>query len=276
VKYSIGGIDTFAEAKHHGSARVPKRRRPSAGQPPAAPPRGLPTAELLAKIDELDWEDTCPPLPPAVVAPAVVINTPPRRPSWLIPLLIAGLVLVSVGLLAFYQGWATDVPSRPTTTANQAVVVSAAGPAEASPGGGAAEDDAARLAAVEAQERQRVAKLSQAVRQAEENALRKADKLRKAREEEVARQEQEQQERRRQEEEARQRAEREAAEARAKAQVPPQPKGPASPQELCADRSNFFTRGLCEAEICGQPEWLKHPFCVKRMEDQLRRVGGGH
>lgn len=252
------------------------RRRPPASKP-ATPPRGLATAELLAKIDELDWEDTCPPLPPAPVAPVVAASPPPAPSRWLIPVLVAGLVLISIGLLALYQGWATDAPSPTPALANQAAVVPVVPrPVEATNEASAAAD-AARLAEVEAQERQRIAKLGLAVRQAEENAARKAaEKLRKAREEELARLEQEQQARQRQEEEARQRAEREAAEARARTQPPPQPKGPASPQELCADRSNFISRGLCESEACGQPEWLKHPFCVKRMEEQLRRVGGGH
>jgi hypothetical protein len=44
------------------------------------------------------------------------------------------------------------------------------------------------------------------------------------------------------------------------------PARPRSPEDLCADRANFITRGLCESRACNTAEWSAHPFCVKRRE----------
>jgi hypothetical protein len=259
-----------------------KQRRASDGQPKVAP-RGLATDELLAKIDALDWDD---PMLPATVPPAEATDagtSPPPTRSRLPAVLIGAAALLLAGGLVLYQVMVAGETPRPSGNSNQLAVTaqSVVAGAEVSPGASGA-DDADRVAAVAAEERLRAAKFAQAVSRGEENALRKAEKQRKAREAEQARleqeqqQQQQQQERRRQEEEARQRAEREAAEARAKVPAPaPAPRGPASPQELCAEESNFFSRGLCEGRACGRPEWQSHPFCVKRTEDQLRRISPG-
>jgi hypothetical protein len=56
---------------------------------------------------------------------------------------------------------------------------------------------------------------------------------------------------------------------------------PRSPEELCADRANFVTRGLCESRACATAEWSAHPSCVKRRELEERSrpasiMGGGN
>jgi hypothetical protein len=279
AKSSIGDTDPADDAQRCASRAAKKRRRASDGQPKVVP-RGLATDELLAKIDALDWDDTMLPAaaPPAATTDAGASTTPPR--PRLPAVLIGAAALLLAGGLVLYQVLVAGKAPRPPVNSNPLTSApSAVAGADVSPAASGG-DDADRVAAVEAQERQRAAKFAQAVSKAEENALRKAEKLRKAREAEQARlaQEQQQQERRRQEEEARQRAEREAAEARARVPAPapaPVPRGPASPQELCAAESNFFSRGLCEGRACGRPEWQSHPFCVKRTEDQLRRISPG-
>lgn len=283
AKSTIGDTDPADDAQRCASRASKKQRRAPDGQPKVAP-RGLATDELLAKIDALDWDDPMLPatVPPAETTDAGTSTTPPR--SRLPAVLIGAAALLLAGGLVLYQVLVAGETPRPSGNSNQLAVAapSVVAGAEVSPGASGA-DDADRVAAVEAEERLRAAKFAQAVSKAEENALRKAEKQRKAREAEQARleqeqqqQQQQQQERRRQEEEARQRAEREAAEARAKVPAPaPAPRGPASPQELCAEESNFFSRGLCEGRACGRPEWQSHPFCVKRTEDQLRRISPG-
>jgi hypothetical protein len=52
-------------------------------------------------------------------------------------------------------------------------------------------------------------------------------------------------------------------------------KGPASPRESCAGETGVIARGFCEARACGKAEWRSHPFCVKRIEEQLRSFGQG-
>jgi outer membrane biosynthesis protein TonB len=47
-----------------------------------------------------------------------------------------------------------------------------------------------------------------------------------------------------------------------------------SPEELCADRSNFITRNLCEIRACSTAEWSAHPSCVKRRELEERNRPG--
>jgi hypothetical protein len=269
----------MADAKH-GTARGSKRRRPLASKAPAPAARGLPSDELLAKIDSLDWEDTRPPAP-LRVAPATVPAAPSKQTRGLLPYAVAAVVL-SVGLLMLYQFFGTDDSTRLSASQQQ---VGLATPATENTDLPATSDtaDAARLEAIEAQERERVAKLSQAVQLAEDKekekakAASRAEKQRKAREEQ-ARLEQEQLDRSRQlAEEARLRAERAAAEAHARATPPPAPapvpRGPSSPQELCAGETNFFARGVCEWQACGKPAWQNHPYCIKRIEEQAHRVG---
>ncbi len=57
-------------------------------------------------------------------------------------------------------------------------------------------------------------------------------------------------------------------------EAPVTPARPRSPEELCADKSNFVTRGLCESRACNTAEWSSHPFCVKRRELEERSRPG--
>jgi hypothetical protein len=197
----------------------------------------------------------------------------PAGRAWLVPVIaVVALLVAAATLLQLLDG------EEPAAAGAGPATAMALPPAVEPSPEPAPLAQAEPLAAVEAAERERVAKLEQAVRKADENRRRAAaERQRKAEEEEQARLEQERRERElRAQEEARLRAEREAAEARARIPVaPPAPKGPASPQELCAGEGNFFTRGLCESRACGRPEWEQHPHCVKRLEEQIRRVNSG-
>jgi type IV secretory pathway VirB10-like protein len=271
------GADHRVDAKHCPAcgARLPKpaadKDRHGSKARPA--PAGLDTDALLAKIDALDWDGPLTvPGPPAATVPS-----PVQQRSWL-KLTASAVAVLAVGLLAFYLSLSDDEGNAAGMARNPAATMAPA-PADSSSAtpAGSETATAAQLASVEAAERQRVAKLEQAVRQADDNARRKAERQRRAAEEEQARLEQERHEREQKAlEEARLRAEREAAEARARVPVaPPAPKGPASPQELCAGESNFFTRGACEARACSQPEWQRHPYCVRRLEQQLPKFNQG-
>ena len=46
-----------------------------------------------------------------------------------------------------------------------------------------------------------------------------------------------------------------------KSKAPPQA-AQQTPQQLCADRSNFISRGICESRECEKPEHLPLKFCV--------------
>jgi hypothetical protein len=239
-----------------------------------APSRGLATAELLAKIDALDWEQTVigPDAGPATAPlPGATVTPGPRRPrrAWA----IAAAVLLAGATLATW--WLATVPGQPPGAASATAAVSVAPATVAAPTTVSAPDDAARLAAVEAEENARRAKFEEAVRRGEEVAWRKAERQRKAREDE-ARSAEEQRDRQRAED-ARAQAERQAAEARANqvAAPPAAPRAPTSPQELCVGETNVFARSHCESQVCGKPEWQKHPYCMKRLEDVLRRLSPG-
>jgi len=248
------------------------QREHDAGAQPREAPQGLPTKELLAKIDSLEWGDT--------VIPGVTTNAtepfvtaapkPERMPPRLAFLATMAVAALLVGLLVLY--W------QPTETAKPAVAEVPPAPSAApeppvQPSSVA--DDVANAAA-EAQERERLAKVAREKSQSEARAARKEEVQRRAREEEQVRLEKQQQEIQRQQEDSRRQAERQAAEAAAKARIEPVPRGPSSPQELCADRANFLARGFCEVRACGAPEWRNHPYCVKRMEEQIRNVGHGN
>jgi hypothetical protein len=43
-----------------------------------------------------------------------------------------------------------------------------------------------------------------------------------------------------------------------------------SPEHLCADRANFISRGFCENRVCLEKEWIDHPFCVRKREQDMR------
>jgi hypothetical protein len=256
-----------------------KRRAASRSSSPAngkrAAASGMTSTDLLAKIDALDWDQT--------VSPATTImaggKTPAKRPP-LVPrhspslgLIAGGVVLLGIAA-ALYFGMAG--PGAPSRGAAPAVAVAPVTGKQASKTAAAIEEDRdAKLAAAAAAEERRVAMYAQAIEESERKLQDKAERKRKAREAAAqARLAQEERDRR-QQEEARQRAEREAAARAAKAQeAAAVPKGPSSPKELCAGESNVFSRGLCESRACSRPEWHNHPFCVKRMEDQLRPFGG--
>ena len=230
------------------------------------------TIELLAKIDALDWEKTMGPDTTVMVdnSPGAGIP-PPAKHSWsLLKYAAAGAVACIVATLVFVglnfgrsQQVLVERTAPPAATAAPQVV------AVAAPEAPRADDSAAKAAA----EAEAQAKAAQAKSSADRAATaRRLDKQRKAKAAEDARLEQLQRE------EARLRAEREAEQARlAAAKAHEQaaaPKAPTSPRELCSSEANVFSRGFCEARACGKPEWRNHPFCQKRIEDQLRPLGG--
>jgi hypothetical protein len=142
-------------------------------------------------------------------------------------------------------------------------------------------------AAIAEEEKRAALALATAMEEAEAKAQKQLDARRKARAVREARAAREaeraklaaQQERElRLKEELRLQTEREAAEAARLAKAREQeslPKGPSSPKELCAGEGGAIARGICEARACGRAEWRAHPFCVKRIEDQLRAIGQG-
>lgn len=230
----------------------------------------------MAKIDSLDWDET---ISPDTVVAGDSSGKRAQYPddstsNWRVAAIAGTLICALAGL---YFLLAPGAPSQPAVA--QAPVSIAAG-APASDGvsrqARAAADDS--LAAVAAAEERRAALYARAVQNAETKAQLKAERQRKAREAERAKLAAQQEQERRQQEEARLRAEREAEEAARAARAREQaaaPKGPASPQEVCAGEGNAFTRGLCEARTCGKAEWRGHPYCQKRLEDQLRALGQG-
>ncbi len=46
--------------------------------------------------------------------------------------------------------------------------------------------------------------------------------------------------------------------------------GPASPEQACADRTNFISRSLCESAACRESQWRDLPSCVRRREAEER------
>jgi hypothetical protein len=53
------------------------------------------------------------------------------------------------------------------------------------------------------------------------------------------------------------------------------PRGPTSPEELCAGSGSFFSRNSCEIRACAQPEWANHPSCARRKQELDRLMSGG-
>lgn len=86
-------------------------------------------------------------------------------------------------------------------------------------------------------------------------------------------------ERKRKREEARMAHEAAAQQAREAAQravetAAAAPVVPRSPEELCADQTGFISRNGCEARVCQSREWMYHPFCVKRREQEEQKRRG--
>jgi hypothetical protein len=262
VKHLPSGTDSRNRTRRSGS-RLPSTKRV------AVATSGLSSTELLAKIDALDWDETVSPEPVDLAADRSNIQYPDHAASsWR----VAGIVVLIVAALAIlYVILKPGVPSvQPGAETDPALVAAAEPPMVI-----AANSGEARIAEVTAAEARRTAMYEQAAQNAEAKAQRIAERQRKAREAKAAQHERE----RLQQEEARIAAEKAAAEAAARAakarEVAAQPKAPASPQELCASAGNIFARGFCESKACSQPEWRNHPFCVKRLSDQLRAVGQG-
>ena len=44
-----------------------------------------------------------------------------------------------------------------------------------------------------------------------------------------------------------------------------------TPQQVCADRPNFISRGICEARECEKPEREGLPFCIDMNERRAPR-----
>lgn len=267
AQFSTAG-DTHGDGlKQHNAAHDHEPHRHVHASHARGNSRGLTQAELLAKINALDWDET---LPMPNWTRAQTPSASSRR-IWLLmgAVLIAVLAaLLSVKFLLVdgkKNASAESSPELQVVTASSAVGAVVAQDSDA--------EVASRLAAVEAQEQARKSKLDEAVRLAEENR-RKAAFLRKAQEDEEHAREREAQEQRRLMAEAARRSLQREYEPKM-VEAPPQPQGPSSPQELCAGETNFFSRGICESKACGLAEWRKHPYCVKRMEEQLRRLNQG-
>lgn len=263
------------------SSRGQKHRSGSPGKAPSAAkrrpaPSSLSPDELLAKIDALDWDQTI--SPDTVFAGAAPVATRESETSsavWRWAAIAGGLLFLAV---AIYLLLAPEAPTRPVAEPSTSLIGATAEPESKTAQLPAPEDS---LAAVAAAEERRAALYAQAVRQAELADQRKADQQRQAREARAAERAklaaQKESERLQQEEAARLRAEREAeAAARAaKAREQAAVAAPASPQELCTNAGNIFARGICEARACGKAEWRNHPYCVKRLEQQLPGFGPG-
>jgi hypothetical protein len=269
-----------------GSARSPKHRSGSKAASSSGKRRSalssLSPTELLAKIDALDWDET-------VSADTTVLADDSEKrtqypdhstSNWRVAAIVATLVAV---LAVLYVVLTPDTGSPAAAVAQTQAIQPAPAPAPIEvpkveePPPLAVPEPVPNVAEPAAIDDSPAVTSAPTAEDVAKKAQRKAERQRKAREAEIARQEQLERERR-QQEEIKQRADREAAEAARAAKAREQvvaPKAPGSPQDLCAAEGNFFARGLCEARICGKAEWRNHPFCVKRMDDQLRAINRG-
>lgn len=243
-------------------------------------PSGLSQDELLAKIDSLDWDETVTQQTTVPAGEKATQYPDHSTSSWrmvAIVTLIACVLTVLYFVLAPAPAVRTAADGAPTPISAVAGTQQTAGADVQAPV--AAAD--AGAAAVAAAEERRVALYAHAIEEAEQKVQQKAEQRRKAREArdaERARIAALQERERRQKEEARLRAERdaeEAARAAAKSREAAVSKGPSSPQELCAGEGNIFSRGSCEARACSKSEWRSHPFCIRRLEQQMPGFGQG-
>ncbi len=267
-KCKFCGAPQTADASVCSSCGTKLRRAAgkSAGNKRKPAPFGLNSAALLDKINALDWDPTTTmsgPSPAAPMRPA---------PDWrfLVAPVLTGLTILVVGAAALL--FFTGTPVAPATKETvRAELSTSAAPGPVVVATAATETtDTPSPAGEEVREAERVAERDKVLRSAEDAAQRRAEKKRKTLAEQQAREEQERQ---RRAEDERRRAEQEAAEARARAAAAaPAPKAPASPRELCASEDGFFARNTCEARACGQPEWRHHAFCVKRWQDEMRKL----
>ena len=275
MKTTIGLLSSRGHKHRSGTqAKAPaaSKRRPE--------PSGLSQDELLAKIDALDWDQTVTATTVAADGTAPNGQYPDHSTSnWRVGAIAAAIV---VALAVLYFLLAPEPAPRPAVR-EAPIPIAAVGSSDNQAPAVAAEASAADVAAAD---EWRSAMYAHAIEEADAKtqqklaAQRKArEKAREARATERARAAAAQQERdRRQKEEARLRAERDAAEAVRAAKAREAlvvPKGPTSPQELCAGEGGTIARGFCEARACGRTEWRSHPYCVKRIDDQLRSFGQG-
>lgn len=249
-----------------------KARRPTAGSASAGKSRPEPyrldSEALLAKIDALDWED--PTIQAGAAAAAKAAEPPPTKRSVLLPFL-AGFIVLLVGMIAvrYYSGGST-APVAPIAVAEAPPVAPTS--VEAAPPAPAAEP--ATLAVPVSGTAAAPAQAEAAEKAKREEARRhRAEMRRKAL---AAKQALEEQNRLERMEQEKQRAEKAAADARAKAAAAAAatsvPKVPSSPQEVCAGEASAFGIAACEARTCAQTQWRSHPFCIKRWQDELRKL----
>lgn len=268
VKCRVCGTRHAADAA--GCPVCGTKIRSPAGAGKAKPePFGLDSETLLAKIDALDWDD---PATQSQASAAAPVAPSPVKRSLLLPFLIgfAVLLLGAIALRYFSDnGRVPPVPvAPPVATPKPPVVVATVEPrpVAALPDqqpAVAPDDQMVPIASPEEAEKAR----------REEARRQRVELKRKAL---AAKQAMEEQSRRERAEQDRLRAEKEAAEARgrpaAAAVVPPAAKGPTSPQEVCAAEQSVFSRGACESRVCAEPQWRSHSFCVKRWQDELRKL----
>lgn len=232
---------------------------------PSRKPRDA--ADLLAKIDSIYQELT---LQPPPKARKLEPSPPPQETTRSTGLIFIGVLVV---VLTLGEVWLYfdrhGVAKRPAPSDQPAVL------AQTDSGRGAAAPAVVPAPAVLAPApAASVAPevVFESVHKARDREHRKAE-LRRTAEQEAARRAAEAEEQARQAREARLEASR-RAELLAAAQAA-QPKRPASPEELCADRSGFFSRNFCEARVCQQAEWANHPTCMQRRRDVERTLPGG-
>lgn len=272
---TIGLLSSRGQKHRSGRAPVSAKRRPAA--------TGLSQDELLAKIDALDWDQTVSPNTVAADdAPVTATTDEPgsANAAWRLAAVLAGLACFAA--VAYY----VLVPAEPSARQQDippAKPIAASADQASEVQVMSQEEMKKSLAAVTATEDHRAARFEQAVRAAELDAQRKAERARRTREAQQAElakvSAQKERERQEQEAAARLRARQEEEEARAaavRAREQAEPKGPASPRDACAGEGNFLTRGLCEVRLCSKPEWRSHPQCVKRFDDQLRALNPGN
>ena len=275
MKTTTIGLLSSRGHKHRSGTQA---KAPSASKRRPAP-SGLSQDELLAKIDALDWDQT------VTAAPVTADDAAPNgqdlgrsTSSWRIGAIIAA-VAAALTVLYFVL---TPEPAPRTAAREASTPIHAVGRSDDQAPSIASE---ASSAAVAAADERRSALYAHAIETAEARAQqqqtearRKAREAREARAAQRAKAAAQQERERRQNEEARLRAERDTAEAARAAKAREQAaiaKGPSSPRELCASEGGVIARGFCEARACATAEWRSHPFCVKRMEQQLPGFGQG-
>lgn len=236
--------------------------RKTSADKPKPKPFGLDSEALLAKIDSLDWED--PTIQPQAAPSATAAEPPPTKHTLLFAF-VAGFVVLLVGMVALrYYGDSGERTAPTPTVAVADEPAAAPAPVEAPSVATPVEEASSAhepvpLTVAEQAEKEKLEKARRHRAELRRRAL--AAKRALAEKHRRARAEQE-----------RLRAERAAAEARAKAAAAAAPKGPSSPQEVCAGEEGAFAVSACETRACAQAKWRNHPFCVKRWRNELRKL----